>query len=93
MAILTAEAEGVPASFHERMPLSVPERAYADWLDPRLDDGEEALALTERGTYSARPVSRRLNSAENEGAGLLEPDEEPVAAPQDATVGEQPRLL
>ena len=93
VAILTAEAEGVPASFHERMPLSVPERAYADWLDPRLDDGEEALALTERGTYSARPVSRRLNSAENEGAGLLEPDEEPVAAPQDATVGEQPRLL
>ncbi|MEM0907160.1 MAG: SOS response-associated peptidase [Pseudomonadota bacterium] len=80
-AILTAAAEGVPAEYHDRMPLTVPESAFSDWLDPHNENGHEALSLTQKDLFEVRPVSRRLSNARNEGEGLMLPDPEP---PQDA---------
>lgn len=81
VAILTAAAEGVPARYHSRMPLTVPAEAFAAWLDPADEDGAGALRLTARGDYRARPVSRRLSDARNEGPALMEPEPRPDPAP------------
>ncbi|MEO1104404.1 MAG: SOS response-associated peptidase [Pseudomonadota bacterium] len=91
-AILTTSAEGVPADYHDRMPLTVPRHRFADWLDPANENGAAALAFTEKAAYTARPVSRRLSNARNEGAALMEPD--PTSpAPPPAEEEEAPRLL
>lgn len=74
VAILTGAAAGIPASYHDRMPLVVPPGCYSDWLDPANDDGTGALSLTAEIEYRARPVSSKLNNANNEGRALLEPD-------------------
>jgi len=78
VAVLTAEAIGVAAEYHDRMPLTVPPSAFAAWLDSANEDGAAALRLTERAAYTARPVSVRLSNARNEGVGLLEPDPDPA---------------
>lgn len=81
VAILTAAAIGVPAGYHDRMPLTVPLDRLAAWLDPANENAADALGLAERLSYAARPVSRLLSNARNEGVGLMtaEPDE-PVPA-------------
>lgn len=96
--ILTGGAEGVPAEFHDRMPLTVPRSNFAAWLDPANDNGAEALTLTEKAAYRAHEVSRRLSNARNEGAGLMMPDPAAPAAAEPATVAPEededaPRLL
>lgn len=88
VAILTAEAVGTAADYHHRMPLTVHQDAFTEWLDPANDDATKALVWTDRDDVTARPVSTRLSNARNEGAGLLEPD--PVAAPAHE---DEPRLL
>jgi putative SOS response-associated peptidase YedK len=74
--IVTREAAGLVSEIHTRMPVIVPESAYAAWLDPTSDPaallaelvtGEPALRL------DAYAVSRRVNSPRNEGAELVEP--------------------
>ncbi|WP_108662669.1 SOS response-associated peptidase [Acuticoccus kandeliae] len=90
-AILTAGSVGVPALYHDRMPLTVPEGAWSEWLDPAMDDAVHALALTERIDYTARPVSTLLSNARNEGIGLLTPDPEPAPAPEAAPAKAAPR--
>ncbi|MCF3936098.1 SOS response-associated peptidase [Acuticoccus sp. M5D2P5] len=98
-AILTTAATGVPADYHDRMPLTVPEAAWSAWLDPWMEDAPRALALTERAAYTARPVSIRLSNARNEGEGLLTPDpEEPAKAEKPDTAAapaadDQPSLF
>ena len=74
VCVLTGAARGVPAEFHDRMPLTVPQAAFAPWLDPSNEDGAAALALTAREDFTARPVSIRLSNARNEGAALMEPE-------------------
>jgi putative SOS response-associated peptidase YedK len=96
ICILTTEAVGRPADYHDRMPLTVPADAFAHWLDPANEDGAAALELTERARFTARPVSVRLSNARNEGKALMEPDfdleaekpKEPAKAQEDT-----PRLL
>ncbi|XWN33266.1 MAG: SOS response-associated peptidase [Devosia sp.] len=90
VAILTAEAIGAPATIHDRMPLTVPLDAVDEWLDPSNDNGADALGKLARAEYVARPVSRRLSNARNEGAALLTPD--PIE-PKDDAAEEAPRLL
>ena len=74
--IVTREAAGLVSEIHTRMPVIVPEHAYAAWLDPNADpvallaqlvSGEPALTL------DAYAVSRRVNSPRNEGAELVAP--------------------
>jgi putative SOS response-associated peptidase YedK len=84
VAILTTPAEGAPAEVHDRMPLTVPHEAWAPWLDPANEDGAAALRLAGPLRYRARPVSRRLSNARNEGAGLLVPDVDAGSKPPPA---------
>ncbi len=90
VAILTGTAEGEPARYHDRMPLTVPLERLEGWLDPLIDDGDEALRLTDKRGYTARPVSKLLSNARNEGAGLLNAEDEvpePAPPPKDAAQG------
>jgi putative SOS response-associated peptidase YedK len=74
--IVTRESAGVVAEIHARMPVIVPEAAYALWLDPSADaaaalaaliTGDAAIAL------AAHAVSRRVNSPRNDGPELVAP--------------------
>jgi putative SOS response-associated peptidase YedK len=57
------------------MPVIVPPVAYAEWLDPKNEATERLARLFEpcgRPDLRARPVSRRVNDARNQGAELIE---------------------
>lgn len=73
-AILTKPAAGPVTEVHDRMPVVLPDSAFAGWLDPGLRDAtgfaqDNALA----GEFEHYPVSKRVNDARNEGADLIEP--------------------
>jgi len=73
--VTTAPAPAV-AHVHDRMPVIVPAAAYTEWLDPRNGDTDRlARLLGPCGLpgLAARPVSRRVNDARNQGADLVEP--------------------
>lgn len=76
-AILTTQALGPVAEVHDRMPVVLPENAHAAWLDPEQRDASVATAMAQQPVASADfehfTVSRRVNSARNEGADLIEP--------------------
>jgi putative SOS response-associated peptidase YedK len=76
VALITTPANPLSARIHDRMPLIIAPEDYAAWLDPQNDDPSALKALvrpyaTER--MSACPVSRRVNTPDNDDAGLLEP--------------------
>jgi putative SOS response-associated peptidase YedK len=76
VALFTTPANPLSARIHDRMPLIIAPEDYAAWLDPQNDDPSALKALvrpyaTER--MSACPVSRRVNTPDNDDAGLLEP--------------------
>lgn len=75
LALLTTPANALVAPVHERMPLILPPRAYAAWLDPLTPPDEIAALLRPfpAGAMRARPVSRRVNNPANHGPDLLEP--------------------
>lgn len=74
--IVTTAPSAAVAHVHDRMPVIVPPARYSEWLDPgntattRLAD---LLVPCELPGLSARPVSRRVNDARNQGAALVEP--------------------
>jgi putative SOS response-associated peptidase YedK len=73
--VTTSPAESI-AHIHDRMPVIVPAGAHAEWLDPANDDvGRLGRLLSpwKGGGLEARAVSRRVNDARNQGAGLIEP--------------------
>lgn len=79
--VTTAAAPGI-AHIHDRMPLIVPPSAYAEWLDPGNVDIERLGRLfaveATAGELVARPVSRYVGDARNEGPRCLdEPTPEP----------------
>jgi putative SOS response-associated peptidase YedK len=57
------------------MPVIIPPEAHAEWLDPRNDSTDRLARLLgpwpSPGLH-ARPVSRRVNDARNQGADLVE---------------------
>jgi putative SOS response-associated peptidase YedK len=72
--VTTAPAASV-AHVHDRMPVIVPPGAYAEWLDPKNEATDRLARLFEpcgRPGLQARPVSRRVNDARNQGAELIE---------------------
>lgn len=89
--VLTTDAVGELTHIHDRMPLIMPERDWASWLDP---DRPPPATLLERpgpevvAGLELRRVSDRVNSVKNNGSEL-------VAAVDHAhsEVGEQIRLL
>ena len=73
--VTTAPSQAV-AHVHDRMPVIVPPARYAEWLDPGSTDTARLAALLapcELPGLWARPVSRRVNDARNQGAALVEP--------------------
>jgi putative SOS response-associated peptidase YedK len=72
--VTTVPAPSV-ADVHDRMPVIIPPEAHAEWLDPRNDSTDRLARLL--GPWPApglhaRPVSRRVNDARNQGADLVE---------------------
>jgi putative SOS response-associated peptidase YedK len=73
--IVTTSPAPAVAHVHDRMPVIIPPDAYTEWLDPdnaATDGLARLLAPCEAPGLQARPVSRRVNDARNQGAGLLE---------------------
>ena len=78
--VLTAEAVGPLAQVHDRMPLVLPQEAWAAWLDPDTDAKADEVArwLAPPSADLVRtleivPVSDKVNSVKNNSPELLEP--------------------
>ena len=75
-AIITREAVGKLATIHSRMPVMMPADRWDIWLDPKLRDIDEVIALMQltepdKGLL-AHPVSPRVNVVANNGPQLIE---------------------
>ncbi|WP_027942941.1 SOS response-associated peptidase [Amycolatopsis taiwanensis] len=79
-SIITTAATGRLTEIHDRMPLLVPRRDWAAWLDPDTGDVSELLAPTPElvDSLELRPVSDQVNSVRNNGPGLIEPAAAPA---------------
>jgi putative SOS response-associated peptidase YedK len=86
--IVTTRPNEQLASLHDRMPVILPEDAWAPWLDPHLADPSELFGLfepTDDVALRIWPVSSLVNDVRNDGAELVEPIVlEPDAAPVQA---------
>jgi len=75
-AIITGEPNELVSPIHDRMPVILPQEAWARWLGEEAADRDELQLLlkpypAERmRTYS---ISTRVNSVKNDDAGLIEP--------------------
>jgi putative SOS response-associated peptidase YedK len=71
--IVTTTANELMAPIHDRMPVILPESAWAQWLDPEEHDVEalaKLLVPAEDGLLEAYPVSTEVNNARNNGPQL-----------------------
>jgi putative SOS response-associated peptidase YedK len=74
--IVTTQAAPELAVVHDRMPVIMPARCHDEWLDPgnpATGSLDGLLVPWTLGGLTARPVSRRVNDARNQGADLVEP--------------------
>lgn len=75
-AIVTTGAAGRMAEIHDRMPVILPERLWAEWLaaDPQeATHLQEVVANAGVPRLEARTITDRVNNVRNDGADLLEP--------------------
>ncbi|TVT31218.1 SOS response-associated peptidase [Amycolatopsis rhizosphaerae] len=91
-SIITTDAVGRLTEIHERMPLAIPRRRWADWLDPDRTEAGELLAPAEDlvDSLELRPVSDRVNNVRNNGPELVA-RVEPAAADLDEPLFELPK--
>jgi putative SOS response-associated peptidase YedK len=79
-SIITAEAQGVIRSIHDRMPLALVAKSWDGWLDRDLRDPETAASILQaidHETVMEHVVSRNVNSVRNNEASLrdqIEPE-------------------
>jgi putative SOS response-associated peptidase YedK len=73
-SIVTTAATGRLTEIHDRMPLLVPPRNWAGWLDPDSADVDGLLAPSPDvvDSLELRPVSDKVNNVRNNGAELLD---------------------
>lgn len=73
-AVLVAAAPPALAAIHDRAPVTLPEDAWAAWLDPTLTDRRQLEALLTREIPPTRcwPVSTRVNRPQNDDSMLVE---------------------
>jgi len=73
--IITKPATGIPAKIHDRMPAIMPRKNFAAWLNPEIDEPEEARALLQAPLpdLSLDAVSKKVNSARNNSPDLIVP--------------------
>jgi putative SOS response-associated peptidase YedK len=77
-AIVTTRANDLLRPVHDRMPVLLPESAWARWLDPEDADVEalaELLVPALDEELEMWPVSTAVNSAESSGPELVKPVE------------------
>ena len=77
-AIITTSAPDELGRIHDRMPMIIDEKSWADWLDPASDDPADLRALlvpAAAGGLDWHPVSTEVNSVRHNGPGLIEPIE------------------
>ena len=77
-AIVTGEPNELVAPIHDRMPVVLPESAWATWLDPANDDVDELgglLVPVPSEQLEMWPVSNAVNSADNKGPEVVDPVE------------------
>ncbi len=75
-AIITTEATGPIAAIHDRMPVILPTDVWDHWLDPSLNDPEEARALLrslDPDLIMEHTVSSEVNNVRNNHPGLRTP--------------------
>jgi len=75
-SIITTTANATLEPIHDRMPAILPASAWEAWLTPEAPEPGELLALLQpaSGDLLERfPVSKRVNSARNEGPDLVVP--------------------
>ncbi len=75
-AIITTTPNELMKSIHNRMPVILPKKAYADWLDPANQDVEALAALLQ--PYPAKQmeaweISRLVNKPQNDSPELIRP--------------------
>jgi putative SOS response-associated peptidase YedK len=83
-AIVTTEASGALAQVHDRMPLALPRRSWAAWLDPTRADVDDLLATPDADLFAGiqlRPVGAAVGNVANNGPELIAPAM-PAAVPQ-----------
>jgi putative SOS response-associated peptidase YedK len=74
--IITTSANATLEPIHDRMPVILPASAWAAWLAPAPPEPGELLALLRPAPddlLERFPVSKRVNSARNEGPDLVVP--------------------
>ncbi len=87
-AIVTTAANGDLAPLHHRMPVVLDPSVWTEWLDPGRRDThtlQRLLTPLPDGELLFHPVSRRVNTADNNGPELVEPITIPESPP--ATLG------
>jgi putative SOS response-associated peptidase YedK len=75
-AILTTEANELVRPVHDRMPVILPERHWAAWLDPQVQDAGALVPLLRpfpSDAMRAYPVGPLVNNPRNDGPACLEP--------------------
>jgi putative SOS response-associated peptidase YedK len=75
-AILTTEANDLVRPVHDRMPVILPERHWAAWLDAGLQDAAALVPLLRpfpADAMRAYPVGSMVNSPRNDWPACLEP--------------------
>ena len=75
-AIITTRANEVVAPVHDRMPVMLPESAWAEWLDREnhdVDALQRLLVPAAVDELEAWPVTTLVNKPENNGPELVEP--------------------
>jgi putative SOS response-associated peptidase YedK len=82
--IVTAPACDALRGVHDRMPVIVPEREYARWLDRARHDVSDLLVSWAGAPLRIYPVATRVNDVRNDDAQIVEPIE---AAPESSLDG------
>jgi putative SOS response-associated peptidase YedK len=73
--LITTESNELMRDIHDRMPAIVPPERYREWLaagEMEAERAREMLLPYPAGEMEARPVSRYVNSAKNEGEKCIE---------------------
>ncbi|CAN5560064.1 SOS response-associated peptidase [soil metagenome] len=75
-SVITTSANATMAPVHDRMPVILPESAWAEWLDPNMHDTGRLRHLfvpANDGLLTMYSVSTEVNNARNKGAHLMAP--------------------
>ena len=87
--VITTAANDTMSPVHDRMPVLLPQSAWAEWLDPSnqdLDDLQRLLVPAPNDVLTMHAVSTAVNNVRNKGPELMLPAED-VAASGELALG------